>query len=362
MTQLQIPYRSQWAPDADAYETDCGPTCLAMILNYYNKPMTPDEMYDFLPKKGKSDFVNFMELNNAAKQNQITMKWKQYNGRHQALLNLRTNMEANKPMIALVKYKPWRSVTLNPFDWGHFVVVTGYTSTHVTIHDPLFGLWVTPASKGAHFTMTHDDFCAGWGGFPVTENPNFACSVVENAGTSTPQPPRIVQPPRVVQPPTTTTSPPAQTGDLQELTPETRKRIYALAGYRWATKPNLDNDQEAQLWLTHLGDFGAETKTHVVQSGDTFSGLAARYYGGQNRWRAIQAYNNMTRDALWLGERLTIPMVGSSNAHTNPALPHDTIDPNAKSLEDLASLIDPEAPMKDYNSLGANSVGMGFVE
>ena len=354
MIQLPIPYRSQWAADATLNKTDCGPTCLAMILNYNDIAITPNGIYDHLPPKKPDEFAFLYELNAAAKVKGVSMERRKYDNRHEALKHLRANVDANKPMIALVKYAPWKWATGNQYDWGHFVVVTGYDDTHITIHDPLFGLWVKPASKGAHFALTHDVFCAGWGGFEITENPNWFCSIAGNTtNTPKPTPPPIVPPPIIPQPPT---------GELQTLTPVVRQRIYALAGYRWATKPDLDDPQQAQLWLTHLGDWGQETKTHVVGSGDTMSGLAGHYYGGQNRWRAIQAYNDMHRDTLWLGERLTIPLVGQSNAHLNPTLPHDTFDPNAKSLEDLGAFIDPDAPIQDYNMLGAKSVGIGFME
>jgi hypothetical protein len=137
-------------------------------------------------------------------------------------------------------------------------------------------------------------------------------------------------------------------------------RVRALAAYRWAEQPNFDNPDEVQLWLENLGDWGLEYDEYVVKSGDTLAGLAARVYGEQHRWHAIQTYNDLQRDGLWLGETLLIPRLGQSGAHLNPALPHDTTD-FAKSLE-FGMLIDPDLPAQDYNSLSAKTVGIGFVD
>ena len=35
MVKLIVPYRSQSDNDANTYNADCGPTCVAMILKFY---------------------------------------------------------------------------------------------------------------------------------------------------------------------------------------------------------------------------------------------------------------------------------------------------------------------------------------
>ena len=75
-------------------------------------------------------------------------------------------------------------------------------------------------------------------------------------------------------------------------------RIKALAAYRWAEQPNFDNLDEVQLWLDHLGDWGLEYDEYVVKSGDTLAGLAARVYGEQHRWHAIQTYKEKLASEL----------------------------------------------------------------
>lgn len=55
------------------------------------------------------------------------------------------------------------------------------------------------------------------------------------------------------------------------------------------------------------------TETYTVRSGDTLSKIAAKY---GTSVRAIKATNNKSTDVIRIGEKLTIPVSGSSNAST----------------------------------------------
>jgi hypothetical protein len=351
MPRLDIPYRSQWAADADRHSADCGPTCAAMIMNYNQIEMTPNRIYDFLPSKEPGAFTFWHELTGVLQNHQIPAQRHTYVSRFQAMDNVRANIDAGNPMIALVKYEPWIQATGNNFEWGHFVVITGYDNANVYMHDPLFGGPWRPASAGAHFAMSHDLFCAGWGGFPATENPNFSCCVAPSK-TAVSQPiPAAPSPPPSPPPPA---APPTGTTD------DVNRRIRALAAYRWAEPPDFTNTEAVKFWTDHLGDFGLHYDRYKVKPGDTLSGLASRFYGQQNRWQTIQAYNDLHRDGLWVDETLLIPRLGQSGAHLNPALPSDT--PGFAKAIDLDDLVDPDLAAWDYNELGRNSVGIGFDE
>ncbi len=354
MRQISVPYRSQWDEDANQNEADCGPTCLAMVLNYFGTAMTPNQIYDFLPPKMPTDFTTFGELMNAAAQNGLTLSYRNFGDKETALRQLRANLDAGVPVIALIKYAAWKETTGNMFDWGHFVVVTGYEGEEIMFHDPLFGLWQR-RSLGAHFRLPAATFCAGWGGFPADENPNWV-GAIAGSSAAPPSPP-ATPPEEITREPVNELPPASSTPIPQPHTPDTRRRIRALAAYRWSEPPDFDQPDEVAPWLTHLGDFAETTVTHTVGAGDTLVGLAGRYYGEQHRWRAIYAFNELNREGLWAGERLEIPQVGSSGAHQNPALPHDTLA-KAKSAE---AFFDPNRAAGDYNALGVFTVGIGAL-
>ncbi|MCO5188702.1 MAG: C39 family peptidase [Anaerolineae bacterium] len=376
MPQLSIPYRSQWAADAALNNSDCGPTCIAMILNHFGVALTPDGVYVHLPTKGPNDFTSCTELINVANAYQIMASYYRYGEQMEAFNSLHAFIDAGAPLIALVKYAPWKATTGNLYNGGHFVVVTGYDSGHIFMHDPLFGLWIKTPNKGAHYAMTNELFAAGWGGFPSDENPNWACIVFGKSGVPVrpapmqppakpaPPPPMpakpIPQPPQSppTQPAPAQPPPPMQRPPIQpaQLTEDVKRRIRALAAYRWTTPPNFDDSGDTQLWLDNLGDWGLAYDTHVVQAGNTLVGLAARYYGEQHRWPAIKAYNKLQREGLWLGETILIPQLGESGAHVNPLLPSDTIFVlESMSLESVQ-------PPLDYDALSSNSIGIGFVD
>ena len=346
MVKLDIPYRSQWDKDAADHNADCGPTSLAMVLNYRGVDISPDGVYKHIPGKGQFDFTSLTELMEAGKAEGVPLKYHSYADQNEALSNLRGNVDAGNAIIALINYAAWKEITGNLFDRGHFVVVTGYDDDHIYFHDPLFGMW-NPRATGSHLGFSNADFSAGWGGFAPDDNPNWA-GVVSGM--------ELVAPP-ITPKPQPTPVVPAQTEQKME---DVNRRIRALAAYRWAEAPDFDDPQDLQLWLDNLGDWGLEYDKYVVQGGDTLAAVAARFYGEQHRWHAIQIYNDLGREGLWLGETLLIPRLGQSGAHLNPVLPHDTTD-FAKALE-FGMLIDPDLPAMDYMTQTGSTKGIGFID
>lgn len=297
--KLRIPYRSQWDSDAKDHSGDCGPTSVAMLLNGKRVAITPDELYSYIGSRPK--FTYIPDLKNAAwGAGQLNLTYKAYANRQQALHELRQNIDDGHAFIALAKYKPWIKLTGNQFEYGHFLLVTGYDDSHIFVHDPLFGLWAK-REKGEFFRFTNKQFLDGWGGFHYTENQNFGCLIPDYSYP-------FVQ--KVEEEPEISESELAAQNALNALAVdgELRRRILSLAAYEGVATPDLNDGETAVYWLNHLGDWGKNIELHTVVHGNTYSGIARRYYGDSMRWHAVQVFNNQPNAQLYVGQRLEIPL------------------------------------------------------
>ena len=309
--KLEIPYRSQWDDDAKDHESDCGPTCVAMLLNGLGVEITPDDIYQHIGPKGKRQFTTFTDLRNAALGGgSLTLSYKQYRNQTEAFTRLYESIDNGKSFIALVKYEPWMSFTGNQFRGGHFVNVVGYSKTHIFIHDPLFGLWAA-REKGSYYKITNRRFMLGWGGFPITENPNYACLVTDKTFEFLRKPKKE----------------PIEVTEMPEIDEALRRRIISLAAFEGELTPDLSDVETAVYWTNHVGNWAKETQLHIVKSGDTYSALSNKYYGNPSLWRAIQKYNNLPNTFLFKGQRLQIPLPG-------PDVEEEEIGPNAPAVEE----------------------------
>lgn len=66
--------------------------------------------------------------------------------------------------------------------------------------------------------------------------------------------------------------------------------------------------QELAAWL---GDWGLRFRTYIVQSGDTLSAIAARFYGDRSKAAVIAAFNAIANpNLIEVGQELLLPEVG----------------------------------------------------
>lgn len=94
-------------------------------------------------------------------------------------------------------------------------------------------------------------------------------------------------------------------------------------------------DRAAQSYLRQLTDdpkklLGGSSTPHIVQPGESYSTLAAKYLGDANLFVALARYNGSTNPALILvGSTLKLPMNGSAAAVATPVQPEPTSAPVA---------------------------------
>lgn len=140
-TVPDVPYYSQNDDNSDLSSTDCGPTCVRMVLGWHRKkngkpdPSDDPTVNDLWNKTGlaSGDLVNVNTLINLANDYPLTLKRKKAGS---ARIDWITDqIDDGYPVIMLCHYG-----TIKPADatWtgGHFVVVVGYSPTHIYYHDP----------------------------------------------------------------------------------------------------------------------------------------------------------------------------------------------------------------------------------
>ena len=245
---LDVPYRSQWDADANKSNTDCGPACLAMVLGFYGKEASVNELF---AKTGVSPglYVGFSQMQRVARDYDVAFDY----GANHTLVDLKRWIDEGKPAIALVKYSYWSQIepglsTQDTFSGPHFVVVVGYGDGNIYVNDPDY--WPPRREEGQAKAWTEVLFNLAWSNVrtPSLPNPNNSAIV----------------PTRGLERPVEPVGEPVETPNVLEYT---------------------------------------------VQPGDTWTGLAGRFYGDQTRFREILAFNNLSEgSSLYIGQRLRIPL------------------------------------------------------
>ncbi|MCW1967915.1 MAG: C39 family peptidase [Anaerolineae bacterium] len=145
--RLMLPYHSQWDATASSHSGDCGPTCVAMVLNTgraVQQFITVDQIYaNYLPNKAFGEFTAVWEMELIGQRASLPFNRIQYANEHEATKGIREALDQKHPSILLIHYEPLRGLTDQTFTGGHFVVAVGYTAdengttTGFFVHDPL---------------------------------------------------------------------------------------------------------------------------------------------------------------------------------------------------------------------------------
>jgi len=150
MTNLPVPYKSQWDQDALSSHNNCGPTCIAMILGFYDVATTTDAVHTKTGADG--GLVTISQLQTAI--SSYGCKSTVYVGTTPD--QLKTLLDSGQPVMALVHAGSLTSRQDQGFTGGHFVVVVGYREDGYFVNDPDF--WDKFRGDGDHHFYTTQDF------------------------------------------------------------------------------------------------------------------------------------------------------------------------------------------------------------
>ncbi len=158
---LNIAYKSQYDPDAAESRNDCGPACVAMLLNGLGQAVTTDAVFrrTGAPPDGYIATAQLMEVSESyGAPLEYYQPW--------GLDELRGCLDRARPAIALVHYGTFAELqpgisTQSNFTGPHFVLVVGYDEGHLLLHDPL---WTGDRrAEGAFRAWDNAVFLRAWG-------------------------------------------------------------------------------------------------------------------------------------------------------------------------------------------------------
>ncbi len=115
-------------------KNQCGPVSLAAVMNYHGVAVTPDEIAAEIFSKTAKGTLTLDMLIYASKKG---LKVTQYSG---SIEDIRTNINAGKPLIVLVDYGFF-------YTQYHFMVVIGYSDSGVVVNSDVFQGQFIPIEK-----------------------------------------------------------------------------------------------------------------------------------------------------------------------------------------------------------------------
>lgn len=295
-----IPYKSQYDPDANEFRNDCGPACLAMLLNAFGFNASTNVVYAKTGAK-PNNYVSVAQLMRVALSYGVSFD---YFGRW-TLTQLIEAVHKGKGIIALIHYGALSQInpgisTQNPFEGPHFVVVVGADDTHIFVNDPLWK--ESRRSQGFRKAWTHSQFMEAWSRNQEDGN-TPCCGLVAQQSLPTAHYGSGAWAPII---------------DFT-LDTQTISRIRAWAYFNNAPQPNLNNPATVNAYLTVMGGWGTRMARHPVGPDDDLGTLALHYYGDPLKWRVILEFNGLTpSDTISDGDILLIPQPLESPIDVSP--------------------------------------------
>jgi len=151
---LPVPWLSQLGDDADFAPGDCGPACLAMWLRYLgHDDITVDDVSEMSGRPPGYRYTLPAHLYYTAKEWGVTLYWQH----HLRTDNIRAEIDAGRPVIALVHYGALPEFVRfdSRYKAGHWLLVVGYTDEQIIYLDPYW-------TEGGQKTISIQAFYTAW--------------------------------------------------------------------------------------------------------------------------------------------------------------------------------------------------------
>lgn len=284
-TLLNTAYKSQYDPDAAVSRNDCGPCCLAMLLNGLGLPATTDAVFQ-RTGAAANQYVSVAQLMRVAESYNAPLEFR----KGLTLADLKGYLDLGKLMIALVQYAGFSEVqpgvsTQSTFKGPHFVLVVGYDEQNIIVHDPL---WTgNRRQEGAFKKWPYGVWMSAWGRCHEYCDENGQCNPDFAALISV----RSISAPAKAHIPA-----------------DVVRRIRAKAAYDNLPQPDLTQPASWLGYYNTLGKWGARVVGRKVTSTDTLWRLAKAYYGDGNKMSVIRYFNGLAEtDVIHDGQILLIP-------------------------------------------------------
>lgn len=175
---LPVIYKSQWDADASETRDDCGPACISMTLDFYKVKTTINEVFKKTAAAANA-LISIAQMSTAISAYGFTAKY--YT--NQSFDQLKSFLDRQIPVIALVHYGDFSSRQDKGFSGGHFFLVVGYRDDGVFVNDPDF--WGSFRQDGDHHFYTMTDFLNGWKNASKDGNPVNSFLVFEPKDATT---------------------------------------------------------------------------------------------------------------------------------------------------------------------------------
>jgi hypothetical protein len=284
-TLLNIAYKSQYDPDAAASRNDCGPACLAMLLNGLGLAATTDAVFHRTGARPEG-YISMAQLMRVGESYGAPLEFRKSCG----LGELRAYLDLARPLMALVHYAAFSEMrpgvsTQSMFKGPHFVLVVGYDEQSVAVHDPL---WTGDRrGEGAFRRWPNAVWQQAWSHCHEDCDPQGNCNPDGAALISVK---------------------PLKAGRRTQVPADVIRRICAKAAFDGQPQPDLSQPTLLNNSVLALGAWGQRTVARRVDSTDTLWRLAKAYYGDGQKLNVIQYFNGLgPTDVIRDGQVLLIP-------------------------------------------------------